>query len=170
MRSGCSWIFSFELQIQGRTSTKEDRLIPEPRTQPGTYQLQRAETYERAAPGAAAHGVTGVPAARLQRDLRAQSPTPVTPEQPAPCARLPAGQAPGPAASFWLPAAGQGFTVAFVNLHAGQAEVSAALPPKPLAHSSAGGPCFLARRTASWGGGAWREGGGGRKRLQLVSG
>lgn len=59
------------------------RTDPRTGTQPGTYQLQRAETDERAAPGAAAHGVAGVPAARLQRGLRAQSALSVTPEQPA---------------------------------------------------------------------------------------
>lgn len=59
------------------------RAAPRTRTQRGTYQLQRAETDERAAPGAAAHGVAGVPAAPLERDLRAQTPVPVTSDHPA---------------------------------------------------------------------------------------
>lgn len=123
------------------------RAAPRTRTQRGTYQLQRAETDERAAPGAAAHGVVGVPTAPLERDLRAQTPVPVTSDHPA--LRLPPRQPLGPAASFRLAAVGSGWGSQPPLLICRQGRRRSV---RSWSRCFAKGPCLLARGSASWGG------------------
>lgn len=82
-------------------ASPKSRLVPDPDAL-GTYQLQCAETDQRAAPGAAAHGAASVPAAPLERDLGAPAVSCDFRAARAACSLTDPPQAPDPAAGFLL--------------------------------------------------------------------